>query len=192
MSGVSGFFIGSRPEDQVREALESNIRIEKELRQLKWDLRFLNLARVYASYSKDPSTKTGAIIADQKFRPVGWGYNGFAHGVDDSPERYANRDLKYKMVVHCERNAMQFAQRDLTGCTLYTWPFMSCAPCAAHVINSGISRVVAPINDNPRWQEDFRLSQQQFSEAGVQVCLLQIPEWMKNPYTEADAPSIPS
>jgi dCMP deaminase len=136
-------------------------------RQAKWDARYIELARHVAQWSKDPSTKAGAVIIAPNGSVVSVGYNGFAKGVQDTDERLNDRETKYKMVVHCERNAIIFAQRDLTGCTLYTWPFMSCGPCAGMVIQAGIKRCVAPRNDNPRWQEDFRLAQQQFTEAGV-------------------------
>lgn len=139
----------------------------------KWDGRFLDMAKLVASWSKDPSTQTGAVIVDKARRVVSVGYNGFARGVDDDPARYANRDLKLKMVVHCERNAVLFAGRSVEGCTLYTWPFMSCAPCAAMMVQAGIRRVVAPYSDNERWLEDFRLSSLMFREAGVDVTLYQ-------------------
>ena len=67
----------------------------------KWDLRFIELAKLVSTWSKDPSTQTGAVIVDPNRRVVSVGYNGFPIGVDDDPERYANRDLKYKMIVHC-------------------------------------------------------------------------------------------
>jgi len=133
----------------------------------KWDMRFLQLARFMASFSKDPSTQTGAAIIRPDRTVVSVGYNGLARGVQDSPERLNNREIKYKVICHCERNAIVFARQDVGGCTLYTWPFMSCAACAAIVIQAGIKRCVAPRNDNPRWQEDFKLAQQQFAEAGV-------------------------
>lgn len=136
---------------------------------LKWDLRFLALAQHIAQWSKDPSTKTGAVIVDDAQRIVSVGYNGLARGVVDSEARLADRETKYKMVIHCERNAMLFAARPMTGSVLYTWPFMSCAPCAAMVIQVGIRRVVAPASDNPRWVEDFALARAMFLEAGVEV-----------------------
>lgn len=138
----------------------------------KWDRRFLELAKLIASWSKDPSTQTGAVIVDSKGRIVSTGYNGLAQGVEDLPERLNNRDLKYKMFVHCERNAIIFAQQPLEGCTLYTWPFMSCGACAAMVIQTGIKRIVAPESDNHRWQDEFALASQQYKEAGVAMCLL--------------------
>lgn len=144
----------------------------------KWDLRFLELARHIATWSRDPSTQTGAVIADGK-RVVSVGYNGFAAGVIDSPERYADRDTKYKMIIHCERNAIIFAQRQLNGLTLYTWPFMSCSVCAAMVIQAGIKRCVAPSlppHLADRWGEDTNLARQMFREANVRLDLYEIGE----------------
>jgi dCMP deaminase len=135
----------------------------------KWDKRFIELAKHIASWSKDPSTQTGAVIVDNKRRVVSVGYNGMARGVHDTDERLNNRDIKYKIIVHCERNAIIFANRDLEGCTLYTWPFMSCSTCASMVIQAGIKRCVAPKSDNPRWQEEFNLAREIFNEAGVKV-----------------------
>lgn len=126
--------------------------------QIDWDRRFIEMAKLVASWSKDPSTQTGAVIVDPRRRVVSVGYNGFARGVEDTPERYADRETKYKLIVHCERNALLFAGRDLKGCTLYTWPFMSCATCAAVVIQSGITRCVAPpIPEHlrERWEVDM-------------------------------------
>jgi dCMP deaminase len=140
--------------------------------QTKWDRRFIELARHISTWSKDPSTQTGAVIVDAQGRIISLGYNGMAQGVEDLSERLENRDLKYKMFLHCERNAILFAQRSLEGCILYTWPFMSCAVCAAMVVQVGIKRVVAPYSENPRWVDDFELSKMQFKEAGVDVCLM--------------------
>ena len=49
----------------------------------KWDIRFLEMARNSAMWSKDPSTKVGSIIVDDDKRVVSVGYNGFPKGVDD-------------------------------------------------------------------------------------------------------------
>ncbi len=138
----------------------------------KWDFRYLELAKYIASWSKDPSTQTGAVIVGSDNHIVSVGFNGFPKGVNDDPERYANRDLKYKMILHCERVAMLSAERSVKGCTLYTWPFISCSACAAMVIQSGITRCVAPpVPDHlkERWADDMALSTQMFAEAGVQV-----------------------
>ena len=141
-------------------------------RQEKWDRRFLALAEHIAQWSKDPSTKAGSVIVDADNRVVSVGYNGLPRGIRDTPERLENREVKYKIIVHAERNAILIARRSVAGCTLYVWPFMPCATCASEVVQAGIVRVVAPPSDNPRWIDDFRLSQELFQEAGVSLLLL--------------------
>jgi len=155
-------------------AIEARIeeREKEQVRKTKWDMRYLGLAKYVAeSWSKDPSTKTGAVITTSNYRPVSLGYNGFPPDVADTPERLNDRTLKYPLTVHCEVNAQIHAQRDLTGCYLFTWPFMSCTPCAVQMIACGIKRVVAPFSDNPRWKDSFKLSLEAFHEAGVDVRL---------------------
>jgi len=142
-----------------------------------WDDRFLSLASVVATWSKDPSTKVGAVIVDPFRRIISTGYNGFpAKIADDS--RYDIREEKLEMIIHGEINAILFAKRDLTDCTLYTVPFMPCSRCAAIIIQTGIKRVVAPshtgIEQHTRWEKSFERSLALFGEAGVRVDLLTV------------------
>jgi len=131
----------------------------------------LGMAKHTAQLSKDPSTKVGAVIFDPKRRIVSAGYNGFARGVDDTPERLENRDVKYRLVLHAEKNAIMFATAPLDGCTIaVTHP--CCAQCAAVIIQSGIKHVIWPKPDAAfvsRWAEDMALTNMQFAEAGVTV-----------------------
>jgi len=142
----------------------------------KWDGRFLKLAAEVASWSKDPSTQTGAVIINPRTKSiVSIGFNGFPQGIADD-DRLNVREIKYEMIVHCEVNALIFAGRPLTGFSLYTYPFMSCSRCAAIMIQAGISRHVAPIAtpaQNDRWGTAFDLTRQLFSEAGLE--LLEVP-----------------
>ena len=139
----------------------------------KWDYRFLGLAKYISQWSKDPSTQTGAVIVDHNQRVVSIGYNGFPRGIKDD-ERLEDREAKYRIIVHCERNALLFANRSLENCALYTYPMMSCSVCAAMVIQSGIIRCVAPeANEEKleRWGDDFIIAKDLFREAGVQLDL---------------------
>jgi dCMP deaminase len=136
-----------------------------------WDRRYLALAEFISGWSKDPSTKVGAVITDSNNRVISIGFNGLPRGMEDTTERLENRELKYKLMVHAERNAIIFAERPLHGCTLYTWPFMPCSVCAGIVSQAGIRRVVAPFSDNPRWQDDFKLTKEMFAETGVALTL---------------------
>ena len=139
------------------------------MNQNKWDLRFLDLCKLVASWSKDPSTKVGSVIVDSDNRIVSLGYNGFPKGVLDNQDRYENRDIKYKYVVHAERNAIIFARQNIKNCSIYTWPMMPCAACAGIIIQSGIKKVVSIENNNERWLEEFSVSANMFKEANVDL-----------------------
>ncbi len=140
-------------------------------RQLKWDIRFLRLAKFWGlESSKDPSTRVGAVIVRQDLSIASLGYNGFPRGCDDSPEIYADRDQKYARVVHAEMNSILHAREPLHGYTLYTWPFACCERCAVHVIQTGIVRCVAPpLPDElkERWGKSLALTERLYNEAGV-------------------------
>lgn len=138
----------------------------------KWDKRFLDLAKLVSSWSKDPSTKVGAVIVDDNRRIVSCGFNGFSQVVIDSEEDYNDRETKYSKIIHGEINAILFAQRDLTGCTLYTYPFMPCDRCAPIVSQAGIVRVVTlfpTVEQIMRWGDSFGLSISHFDEASIQL-----------------------
>ncbi len=110
----------------------------------KWDLRFLDMAKLVASWSKDPSTQTGAVIVRPNRSVASVGFNGFPQKMKDDSDLYANREEKYSRIVHCEMNALEFAQEQTVGYTLYTYPFISCDRCFVHMAQAGITRFVAP------------------------------------------------
>lgn len=134
----------------------------------KWSIRFMRLADHVASWSKDPSTKVGAVIVNPDRVVVGLGYNGFPRGVEDTPDRLDNRQLKYQLVVHAEANAILNATGSVRGCTLYVTPLFSCASCAKLIIQSGIAKIYAPLANNERWQSEYELAKQMYREAGVE------------------------
>lgn len=160
--------------------------------QTRWDRFYMGMAQYMASKSKDPSTQVGAVITKDN-RVVSTGYNGFARGVEDTEERLTNRELKYKLVIHAEENAAAFASEPLTGCTLYTWPFMTCTPCASRMSQHGIARHVAPhISVMPedvqeRWKDNLELAEQVHGESKIQVDFFYeldfFADW-KNPATK--------
>jgi len=136
----------------------------------KWDRRFLELARHISSWSKDPSTKVGAVLTNpNNRRVVSMGFNGFPAGVEDQMERLENRETKYEMVVHAEQNALLFAGNRAEGCTLYVYPLPPCARCAVTIIQAGVVRVVSPGPDHERWGETAKIAEEMFREAGLTV-----------------------
>lgn len=112
----------------------------------KWDLRWLSMARFVSNWSKDPRTKCGAIIARGKDF-IALGYNGFPDCIEDKEEWLEDREIKLKLVTHCEINAFNSTKDDLVGCTLYTYPFPPCGVCAKFIASKGIKRVVAGPED---------------------------------------------
>lgn len=132
----------------------------------KWDRRLLALAQHFSTWSKDPSTKVGAVIVDKRRRVLSTGYNGFPAGVPDVA--LEDRPYKYNRIMHAEMNAILFAGVPLTGATLYVWPMPPCSHCAGAIIQAGIERVVSP-PAGERWEESCRIGRQMFYQSGVQV-----------------------
>lgn len=142
----------------------------------KWDFRFLELAKLVSTWSKDPSTKTGSVIIRPDMSVVSVGFNGFAKKMRDQKSFYEDRPTKYSRIIHCEINAILQAKQNLEGCVLYTYPFLTCDRCSVHVIQSGITRVVAPVcpeDKKERWAEAFERSKSYYREAGVQFVELE-------------------
>ena len=133
-----------------------------------WDTRFIDLAKLVSTWSKDPSTKVGAVITDDNNRVISLGYNGFPKNIQDN-DRLFDRETKYNIVVHAEANALMFASRPVEGCTLYTWPFQPCSKCAALIIQSGIKRVVTVVQKDDRWEKNFEISRSLFRESGIRL-----------------------
>lgn len=152
---------------------------ERAARQEKWDRRFLALAKLVSSWSKDPSTKCGAVIVRPDQTIVSTGYNGFPKGCLDDDELYADRDLKLARVVHAELNSLLHTREPLEGYTLYSYPpgyGPSCDRCTAHVIQAGIKRAVYLKQESTddehfvsRWKEAVERGLDMYNEAGVEV-----------------------
>ncbi len=140
---------------------------------LKWDLRFIELAKHIAGWSKDPSTKVGCVVVGEDREIRSTGFNGFPRGINDDAERLSNREKKYPLICHAEENAIMHAARigiSLKHSTAYvTWP--PCSRCARSLIQAGIREVVysseEPIPD--RWLEDFKISTDMLKEAKILV-----------------------
>lgn len=135
----------------------------------KWDRRFIELAFHVANWSKDPSTKCGAIIVAPDRRVVSVGYNGFPRKLKDTPELLNNREVKYSRTIHCEMNALLAATEPVEGCTLYTTPSLSCDRCVVHMIQAGITCFVGPwpFGDfGKRWGARVQETRDRIVEAG--------------------------
>ena len=136
----------------------------------KWDKRFMELAVHVSGWSKDPSTKVGSIVVSTDRRVLSLGYNGFPRGVKDLDERLNDRQTKYLLVAHAERNALDNADTSLRGCTLYV-TLQPCAECTKSIIQKGIRRVVAivDISRQDHYRNFIDNSLLMLDEAGIEV-----------------------
>ena len=136
----------------------------------KWDKRFLGMAQLVSIWSKDPSTKVGAVITDGNKKIVSLGYNGLPQWVEDNEEILSNREEKYKYIIHAEVNAILQANKDncFAG-TIYTYPFLTCPQCAAMIIQAGIMRVVSYKCVDERWIPRIEDSKKLLHMADIEV-----------------------
>lgn len=149
----------------------------------KWDARFMRLAKEISTWSKDPSSKIGAVIVNDDRRILSTGYNGFPRGIADTEERLNNKEEKYPRIVHGELNALLGALYNgvsVKDATLYVYGLPVCADCTKSVIQSGIGRVVINMSalDNTKWAEQWEaISKPMFHEAGVSISYLNTEHW---------------
>ena len=140
---------------------------------LKWDARFLDLAKHISDWSKDPSTKVGCVVVGEDREVRSTGFNGFPRGIEDTAARLNDRSQKYPMICHAEENAIMHAARigiSLKGTTAYvTWP--PCSRCTRSLIQAGVSEVIYPkdLEIPERWQKDFDIASSMMEEAGIVV-----------------------
>lgn len=140
---------------------------------IKWIQRFLRLAAEVATWSKDGSTKAGAVIIPPDQRGISYGYNGYPKGVEDNPED--DRDTRCLQTVHAELNAILNAKKDLKGHYMFcTHP--PCPECAKAIIQVGIKVVFYPPADVDflqRWK--CGKAHNMFRAAGVEYYPVKVP-----------------
>ena len=138
----------------------------------KWKKRFLKLSKEIAEWSKDPSTKVGALIISEDRNIISTGYNGFPRGIEDSPDRLNNRELKYKFILHAEMNCIMNALyngRSVKDCILFVHGLPPCSECTKSIIQAGIKKVITDSKATNNWKESTKLSLEMLKEANVEI-----------------------
>lgn len=138
----------------------------------KWIKRYLKLAQEVSTWSKDPSTKVGAVIVGNNGQIISQGYNGFPRGIQDTEERLNNRPLKYKLVTHAELNALLNALYNgasVKDATIYVHGLPVCNECAKSIIQAGIKTVVYDTKPKDQWKEQTEFALNMFKEVGIEV-----------------------
>lgn len=141
----------------------------------KWQIRFMEMAFLTASWSKD-STKVGAVIAKGN-RIISQGFNGLAKPFKDKKiardqsVTEIRREDKLARTIHAEHNAVLHAKQDLTGCAIFT-THHPCTSCTAMLAQVGISDIYVPKQDPyylSRWGEHVAMSYEMIEEAGMNL-----------------------
>lgn len=159
------------PGDQQMKSYINLLLIEPE----KWDLNFLKLAESIGGWSKDPSSKIGSVAVSRQGRILATGYNGFPTGMDDDPEMYADRETKYKYIIHAEQNTIYNACINgvsLTESHVYVWGLPICNECAKGFVQVGVERVVIPASrvfQEDRWLKPFWIAIKILIAGGVKI-----------------------
>lgn len=138
----------------------------------EWGNRYLSLAKEISTWSKDPSRKIGAVAVGEKGQILAQGYNGFPRGILDSADRYNDRSVKYKYVVHAEMNVIYnatFNGVSLNGARLFVYGLPVCSECAKGIIQVGIQAVTIFSEETvPNiWNDSWTTTQSMFKEANV-------------------------
>ena len=151
----------------------------------KWDSRWMALAQLVATWSKDRGRKVGAVIVGPDNEVRSTGFNGIPRGVnDDVEERHdAVTGEKYLWVSHAERNAIYNAA--LLGvstkhCTIYV-PWYPCIECAKAIVQAGIAKMVCfePDLADSNWGRDFEKSLIILGEGNVVTKLVEQKNYLQ-------------
>lgn len=132
-----------------------------------WQERFSKLADMVSGWSKDPSTKVGAVIVAPNKTIVSVGFNGAPAGFDDDWV-LETRERKLLYTMHAEANAIWFSDKSkLAGSSIFvTHP--PCKDCADKIIDAGILEVYYTSPDQKffqRWNSEEVLDK--LKKAGV-------------------------
>jgi dCMP deaminase len=135
----------------------------------KWAKRYMALAHHVAQWSRDPTTKVGAVAVGVNQRQIAVGYNGFPTGIADTEERLNDRETKLLLMQHAERNVLDQATFNLEGALLVV-THHPCAECAKSIVSKNIRLVLCPVGSagyRMRWKEEIELAKMILNEGGV-------------------------
>ena len=136
-----------------------------ESKQRKFDLRYLEMARIWAKNSYCQRRQVGALVVKNNMI-ISDGYNGTPSGFENVCED--DNGITKPYVLHAEANAITKLARSSNnseGATIYITA-SPCIECAKLIIQAGIKRVV--------YGEKYRLTDgiELLERAGIEVVYL--------------------
>jgi dCMP deaminase len=134
-------------------------------KQTQFDIRYIQMARVWATNSYCKRRQVGALIVKDRMI-ISDGYNGTPSGFENECEDENNRSKPY--VLHAEANAITKVAKSNNsseGATLYITA-SPCMDCAKLIIQAGIIRVV--------YADEYRIVDgiELLEKAGIEVVQL--------------------
>jgi dCMP deaminase len=127
---------------------------DKKEKQHQFDIRYLEMARIWATNSYCKRRQVGALIVKDRMI-ISDGYNGTPAGFENECEDENDHTKSY--VLHAEANAITKVAKSNNsseGATLYITA-SPCLECAKLIIQAGIIRVV--FSDNYRILDGIEL-----------------------------------
>ncbi|HEX3010351.1 MAG TPA: dCMP deaminase family protein [Bacteroidales bacterium] len=154
---------------------DSDLNKPNREKQMQFDRRYLEMAKIWAENSYCKRRKVGALIVKEKMI-ISDGYNGTPAGFENICE---DDDFKTKpYVLHAEANAITKVAKSNNSsqdATLYVTT-SPCMECAKLIIQSGIKRVV--FSDRYHNADGLNL----LYRAGIEVLYVNLEE--ENEYSE--------
>ena len=124
------------------------------LKQKKYDIAYLKMAKEWAKLSYCNRRQVGALIVKDKMI-ISDGYNGTPTGFENNCEDEENTTKWY--VLHAEANAIMkvaASTQSCDGATLYV-TLSPCRECSKLIFQSGIKRVVYIVEYKDKTGIDF-------------------------------------
>ena len=100
--------------------------------------------KLATDFSKDPSTKVGAMVIQDPDVMVSYGYNGMLRGLDDHDPKRQERPEKYFWYEHAERNTIYNKARDVVSGKLMLLNHVPSMESARAISSSGIKTLIFP------------------------------------------------
>lgn len=138
-----------------------------QAKQIKIDLLYLRMAKVWSENSYCKRSQVGCLIVNNR-TIISDGYNGTPSGFPNQCEDCDNNTIL--TVLHAEANAITKIAKSTNsaeGATLYV-TLSPCFDCAKLIIQAGIKRIV--YSEVYRKTDSFKL----FEEAEIEIIRLEI------------------
>ncbi|ASV44485.1 dCMP deaminase-like protein [Salicola phage SCTP-2] len=149
----------------------------------KWLSRFLSLAMDVSSWSKDPSSKVGAVLINSDKKVIGVGYNGLSRQYSSKDEQkiLQDRNLKYPRIIHAEPNCISNTEQRITSDDVMFITHQPCVGCINKMTQAGIRKIIFKYDEYVAQRFDFQESINELERLNVEYYYFDDFEYINNP-----------